>query len=139
MKPRLILIYAVLPLSLCLSSCSGTKSVVVSCNDLIANNHIAQQVDVTAGSSVKLSLCSNPSTGFEWSEAATISDETVIQQINHKFVSPEAKSTGGAAGEEVWIFKALKKGISIASLEYGRPWEGGEKGEWTYKLTITVK
>jgi len=139
MKPRLIMICAMLPLSFCLPSCSGTKSVVASCNDFITNNHIAQQLEVTAGSSITLSLCSNPSTGFEWSESATIRDENVIQQINHEFVPPEAKSMGGAAGEEVWTFKALKKGISIVSLEYSRPWEGGEKGEWTYKLTITVK
>jgi len=24
-------------------------------------------------------------------------------------------------------------------MEYGRPWEGGEKGVWTFNLTVTVK
>src|SRR4030043_1773705 len=105
MKPGLIIICALLPLSLCLSSCSGTKSVVVSCNDFITNNHIAQQVEMTAGSSITLSLCSNPSPGFQWSESATISDKTVIQQVNHEFVPSEAKNTAGAAGGGGWGFQ----------------------------------
>jgi len=54
-------------------------------------------------------------------------------------VSPENKGLVGAPGEEVWTFKALKKGTSTIALEYSRPWEGGEKGEWTLNLTVIVK
>ena len=45
----------------------------------------------------------------------------------------------GTPGQEVWTFEALKKGSSTVSLEYDRPWEGGEKGEWTFELTVVVK
>ncbi len=36
-------------------------------------------------------------------------------------------------------FKALKKGSSTIYLEYSRPWEGGEKGEWTCTVNVVVK
>ena len=45
----------------------------------------------------------------------------------------------GTAGQEIWTFKALRPGTSTISMDYSRPWEGGEKGEWTFKLTVVVK
>jgi len=142
MKPLLILVSAVLALLIYAPSCSQGKTdtpLDVSCNDFITNNHISQQVEVTADNSITLSLCSNPSTGFQWSQAAEISDNTVIQQVDHIYLQPEAKSPIGAPGKQVWTFKGLKKGTATVSLEYSRPGEGGEKGEWTYELTIVVK
>jgi len=35
--------------------------------------------------------------------------------------------------------QALKKGASTIYVEYGRPWKGGEKGEWTFRLPVVVK
>ena len=35
--------------------------------------------------------------------------------------------------------EALEKGITEVSMEYSQPWEGGEKGAWTFKMTVTVK
>ena len=116
-------------------------------------------LEVNAGDSFTVILCSNPTTGFIWSEAAEISDQTVIQQTDHKFVPPQgegepsasgtsgqgkgngngAPPASGTPGQEIWTFKALKEGTSTVSLEYSQPWDGGEKGEWTYVLTITVK
>jgi hypothetical protein len=29
--------------------------------------------------------------------------------------------------------------LTIYTMEYSRPWEGGEKGEWTFTLTVIVK
>ena len=101
--------------------------------------HISKEVSAAVGDSFTVTLCSNATTGFQWSESAQISDPTVIQQTDHKFVSPEAEGLVGAPGKEVWTFKALKKGTSTVSLEYSRPWEGGEKGEWTFNLTVVVK
>jgi inhibitor of cysteine peptidase len=84
-------------------------------------------------------LCSNPTTGFLWSETAQITDQAVLQQTAHEMVSAEDQDVVGAAGSEVWTFKALKKGESTVSMEYSRPWEGGEKGEWTFSLTVVAK
>jgi inhibitor of cysteine peptidase len=85
----------------------------------------------------------NPSTGLVWPESFKISDQTIVQHTDHKYVAPEAEAgtipVVGAPGTEVWTFKASKKGTSTIYMEYGRPWEGGEKGEWTFRLTVVVK
>lgn len=142
MKAKLVLICAVGVLSLFLFACAPVArqaSVEVSCDDFSQQNHITKQVEVGAGGTLTVTLCSNQTTGFMWSETAQISDQSVLQQTDHRFVPPEAEGVVGAAGREVWTFNALKKGTSTVSVEYSRPWEGGEKGEWTFNLTVTVK
>lgn len=141
MKTKLILTCAVVIASLCLLACSpATKeaSVEVSCDDFMEGKHISQEVEVAVGDSLTVTLCSNPTTGFKWSESAEISDRAVLQQTKHEFLSPKGDLVG-AAGQEVWTFKALKPGTTELSMEYSRPWEGGEKAEWTFVLTVVVK
>jgi inhibitor of cysteine peptidase len=142
MKLRIIPVFVLLTLSLWLASCApGTlgTSVEVSCDDFGSQPHMSKEINVTAGDSFTVTLCSNATTGFQWSESAQISDPAVVQQTDHKFVSPEAEGLVGAPGKEVWTLKALKKGTSTVSLEYYRPWEGSKKGEWTFNLTVVVK
>jgi len=116
-------------------------SIEVSCDDFISTKHISQKIKVNAGDSLKVVLCSNPSTGFQWSETAEISDQNILEQVDHKLVMPESEPPPppGTPSQEVWTFKALNEGKSTISLEYSQSWEGGEKGEWTYTLTVTVK
>jgi inhibitor of cysteine peptidase len=140
MKLRMIPIFAMLILSLWLAACApatGT-SMTVSCNDLENQPHISKQMTATAGNTFTVTLCSNATTGFQWSESAQISDQTVVQQTSHEFVSPEKTGVVGAPGNEVWTFKALKKGTSTITMDYSRPWAGGEKGVWTFNLAVTV-
>jgi inhibitor of cysteine peptidase len=89
-----------------------------------------------------LLLRSNPSTDLRWAELAEISDPTVVEKVDHKYVPP-LKNGGlplrGPPGEEVWTFKALKEGKSTLSMEYGQPWKGGTKADWTFVLTVVVK
>ncbi len=141
MKLRIIPVFALLILTLWLVSCApGTgTSVEGSCADFESQQHMSKEINVTAGNSFTVTLCSNPTTGFQWSEAAQINDPTVIQQTNHKSVPPESEGMVGAPGKQVWTFKALKKGTSNVSVEYSQPWEGGDKGAWTFNLTVTVK
>ena len=97
---------------------------------------------IAVNSSLIVTLCSNPSTGFEWSDSAQISDQTVLQQIDHKFEPAEGRDKLpplGAPAQETWTFKALKRGTSAISLEYGQPWEAGAKAAWTFVLTVVVK
>ena len=145
MKSKLILTCAMVATSLCLFACSSVTnqvSVDVSCDDFMKQKHISQEVEIAADGSLTVTLCSNPSTGFEW-ESAKISDQTVLQQVSHEFVAPEATGDKppppGTPSKEVWTFKALKKGTSTVSIEYSRPWEGGEKAAWTFVLTVVVK
>ena len=143
MKSKLILVCAVVAISLCLFACLPTSkqaSVEVSCDDFMTQHHISKEVKVSVDGSLTVTLCSNPTTGFQW-ESAEITDQTVLEQLDHKFVSPESEPPPppGTLGQEIWTFKALKKGESTVSVEYSRPWEGGEKGEWTFVLLVVVE
>jgi inhibitor of cysteine peptidase len=141
MKIKLILLCTVVALSLCLTGygCSTEQPAVeISCDDFTADNHISRDIEVSVGDSFTVTLCSNPTTGFEWGEAE-ISDQAVVKQTANEFVAPEDTGVVGAPGVEVWTFEALKKGNSTVSVSYDRPWEGGEKGAWTFTLDVTVK
>jgi inhibitor of cysteine peptidase len=141
MKSKMIPVFAMLILSLGLAACAPSTgtSISVSCDDFNNQKYISKQMTVAAGDTFTVTLCSNATTGFQWSESAQISDQTVVQQIGHEFVAPENTGLVGAPGTEVWTFKALKNGTSTIAMEYSRPWEGGEKGVWTFNLTVTVK
>jgi len=134
---------AVVAISLSLFACFPTPkqvSVEATDDDFMKLHAISKEVEVAVDGSLTVTLFSNPTTGFQW-ESAQISDQTVLEQVAHKFVSPEREPPPppGTPGKEVWTFKALKQGKSIISMEYSRPWEGGTKAEWTFVLTVVVK
>ena len=141
MKSKLTLILIIAATSMLLLACSpgsNQASVQVSCDDFTNLKQISKEVEVAVGDSFTVTLCSNPTTGFGW-ESAKIGDQTVLQLLDQKFVPPEETDVLGAPGKEVLTLKALKKGTSSVSMEYSRPWEGGEKAEWTFELTVVVK
>jgi len=113
----------------------------ITCDEFSNNNHFNQALEVRAGETFEVKLCSNPTTGFQWPEDSQLSDTTVLKQENHEFVDPESKPPPppGTPGQEIWTFKALKQGLSTIYLEYSRPWEGGEKGKWTLTVEVIVK
>ena len=142
-KQILVLITAIV-VSTFLVACTtpGQKAwVEVSCNEFSSHHNITQTLEVQAGETFEVKLCSNPTTGFKWSEDSQISDTTALKQEAHVFVGSESEPPPppGTPGQEVWVFKALKQGTSEIYFEYSRPWEGGEKGEWTYTLNVIVK
>ncbi len=142
MKSKLILIGAVAAMSLLLLACvpvAKQASVEIPLDDFTNQNHISREVTVNAGDSFTLTLGSNPTTGFTWPDEPQIGDQTVLQQTAHEFIPPGEEGIVGAPGKDVWTFKALKKGTTEVSMEYSRPWEGGEKGVWTFSLTVVVK
>ena len=140
MKSKLTLMCAMIAISLSLCACS--PSVDVSYDEFMNLQHISQETEVAVDSSFTVTLGSNPaSTGFQWSESAQISDQTVLQQTNHEFVPPTDGPllAPGTPGKEVWTFQALKEGESTVSMEYSQPWEEGEEAAWTFNLTVTVR
>jgi len=144
MKLKLTLIFVVFIVSLSLLACSPAvkeTAVEVSCDDFYQQTFRSESVVVPAGGSFTVTLCTNPTTGFQWSENAQIGDPTVLEQVDHKLVVPQSEPPPppGTPSQEIWTFRALKEGESTIYLEYSRPWEGGEKGVWTFTLTTTVK
>ena len=110
----------------------------VTCAQFLENNHLSRNIQVKQGDSILVTLCSNGSTGFQWSESAQISDGDILKQTGHSFIPPET-DTPGSAGKEQWTLKPLKDGTSKMILEYSRPWEDGEKGMWSLTATIVVE
>ena len=147
MKIKLILMAIVIVTPLILTTCTAPAQpdskvwVEVSCDEFSKNHHINQAIEVKVGETFTVNLCSNPSTGFRWSEDAQISASAILRQEDHKFVGHESEPPPppGTPGQEVWTFNALEQGSCEIRLEYSRPWEGGEKGEWACTINVIVK
>lgn len=138
MKRFIVLLLAIVTLGVFLPGCSSGTEVVFSCDDFDKQQNLDAAVTIDSGETVTVKLCSNATTGFSWDENAKIADTSILKQSGQQFISPE-KDMPGAAGQQEWTFTALKPGTTTAYVEYGRPWEGGEKGVWTFTLTVTVK
>ena len=67
-----------------------------------------------------------------------MSNVNVLKEEDYDFEEPEGDGVG-APGIEVWTFEAVAKGTTKVRMEYSRPWEGGEKEEWTYTMTVIVE
>ena len=144
MKIKPILMLTSIVVSILLVACAAPDQkawVEIPIDEFNNNQHINQMLEVQTGETFEVKLGSNPTTGFQWSEEAQISDTAIIIQESHEFIGPESEPppAPGTPGQEVWTFKALQKGSSTIYLEYNRPWEGGEQGEWTCTVNVVVK
>ena len=107
-------------------------------DQLLNEKNITQNVEVTHPGSLIVTLGSNQTTGYQWQENAKIGDTGILSQYSHQFVELQ-NGMMGAAGKEVLTFKTLAKGSSTIQFQYSRPWESGEKAEWTIDLTVVIK
>jgi len=147
MRIKVIFLCAMLAVAAVLAACaaegSHEVSLDVSCDEFMAEQHMIKTIEAAAGDIIKVTLCSNATTGFQWAEAAQIGNTAILKQTSHLFVPPQSEGNNsmivGAPGQEVWTFKALQKGQTTVSFNYSRPWEGGEKGVWTLALTVDVE
>ncbi len=129
--------------SMLLGCAPGVKDVpvpiTVSCDDFRAEKSITKEVQLAAGNKIVVNLCQQSgSTGYSWPEKAQLSNPQVLEQVGFKTIQAE-KPMPGAPGNNEWTFKALQPGKCVVDLQYSRPWQGGEKGEWILKLNVNVK
>lgn len=115
-----------------------TQTIEISYDDFQAQKQISRSVSMNVGDTLKISLASNPSTGYQWAEKLLISEPKVITQKSHESVAPTANRPG-AAGTEVWTLEAKTSGNTTVSSTYGRPWPGGEKDAWVFSANVTVE
>ena len=138
MKLRIAPIFLALAALLSLSSCIVTShdiDVEITCDQFNENHHMRNEFRVEIGDKIRVKLCSNPTTGFQWEYE--MSSESILSEEDHDLEEPQG-GVSGASGMEVWTFEAVEKGTTEVRLVYSRPWEGGEKEEWTYTMTVTV-
>ena len=136
MKKVLLLVCAIISLVPLLSGCGKPVIISVGCDEFMEQKNVSREIEIWPAYAITVLLCSNPSTGFSWSESADISDQSVVQQKYHGFMAPK-ESVPGAPGEERWQFKAISQGTSTIKMLYSRP--GEDKPEWTFTLHVTVR
>jgi len=136
---RIFLVFIMFISTLSMSSCIVTShdyNVELSCEQFAETKHYSSDLVLEVGDKIRLELCSNPTTGFQWDYEITT--ENVVKEEDHDFEPPEG-DVPGAAGIELWTFEAVEKGATEIQMEYSQPWEGGLKAEWTYTVTVTVE
>ncbi|MBN1643735.1 MAG: protease inhibitor I42 family protein [Dehalococcoidales bacterium] len=132
MKLKLFLIGVVTITLLALMACtSAPKQVSVD------DSHSGKEIKIGVGGTLTVSLSSNQTTGFQW-ELKEIGDTGLIQKTDSQYEAPTSGLVG-AGGTEIWTFRALKAGTTTITMEYSRPWEGGEQAVNTFNLTVVIK
>lgn len=89
-------------------------------------------VTVNDGSTFKIKLDENPSTGYSWNESYSAG----LTLIDSKYI--QGASMPGAGGTHLWTIKASQKGEQQFTAIYNRPWEPKTGNESTFTLTIIV-
>jgi inhibitor of cysteine peptidase len=142
MKIKLILLLTIAILSLSLLACvpdGKEMPLEFTYDNFVKQKNISQNITgAQVGDLVKITLPSNPGTGFKW-VLAGISDVAILSQEGQsQYVLPDNPAPG-AGGQEIWTFKVLKRGTGNVSMAYSQPWDGGTKGEWTLGVEIKVR
>jgi predicted secreted protein len=138
-KLRIFFIFTIFATVLLMSSCIVTShdfNVEISCDEFGQNNHRSGEFEIEVGDKIRMKLCSDPTTGFQWDYEMTV--ENVLKEEDHDFEEPEG-DVPGAAGIEIWTFEAVETGTTEVQMEYSQPSEGGVKSKWTYNVTVTVE
>jgi predicted secreted protein len=139
MKRKLFLVLSLLVITIVMASCVITSRdvhVEISCDEFTKYPKSMQNnFQIEIGDKIYVELCSNRTTGFEWSYE--ISGDVAVKEEDHDYDSPES-DVPGAAGKETWTFEAIKKGAAVINMAYSQPWEGGIKREWKYKIEVVV-
>ena len=75
------------------------------------HQHIDVVMSTVLGGELTVTLGSNPTTGFQWSEEAEISDETIVQQTSHIFVGPGIEKPPGTPVKRYGFLRHLREGL----------------------------
>ena len=101
LRPLLGLLVIGLVATGCTFATAKTAEIGVGCDQFAAQKSITQTTEMSVGDQVKVTLCSNPSTGFAWQEPE-ISDAGVVSLVDKSFSAPVAGESPavGAAGTD---------------------------------------
>ena len=91
-----------------------------------------EQVAMSVGDSLALTLPSDARTGYSWS--SWVSDESILQQSENEYIGQV-----GAGGREIFTYKALTEGTCTIEMEYRPPQEEEATPAQTFDLTVDVQ
>lgn len=132
-----------LAIAVVVTACTGggaaPEPIGATCEEFGTTPNVVETAELAVGDELTIVLCANASTGFSWEEPV-VSDGTVVEVVGSAYVDPSTdEPMVGAFGEQEITVEALAAGTSTVTVAYSRPWEGGEKGVWTYEVTVTVR
>jgi inhibitor of cysteine peptidase len=117
------------------------KQIELTIDDFTNEKNMVKDVELILPGSLIVTLGANPTTGYQWGDAE-ISDTAVVAEASHNYVEPQSgneEPVVGAPGKDVWVFDSKAAGTATIKMSYSRPWEGGEKDEFTLTINVTVK
>jgi len=120
------------------TSPSGTVSPsghVVKVHVPLGKGITKESVAMKVGDTLEVTLESNASTGYTWSQEGQF-DMTVLEAARNTSQGPESP-VPGAPGTQTYRFKALAPGSTGVILTYARPFEN-KKPVQTLDLTVKV-
>lgn len=133
-----VLMAAATALALFLSAC-GDDDDDAAAEVQLTQADSGKTVSLARGGTLIVALTSNPSTGYAWS---VVSPEPKNLELDGepKFVPPGSTSpVVGAAGTQVFTFKAVATGKSTLRMEYRRSFEPNEPAQGTFTVEVEVK
>jgi inhibitor of cysteine peptidase len=114
------------------ASAGGAEAMAADASDS------GSRVEMAVGDTLTVTLESNPTTGFVW----TLADpEGMLEVVSNEYVMDPTgfdPPPPGLGGVEVWTFKALRTGETTISMEYSRPWDGGEETVETFDFRVVI-
>ena len=139
MKVKILSILVMIAASLLLLSCITSKliNVEISCDQFNQNPNAKSEFTVEIGDKITITLCSNPTTGYQW-DYEIVGEDTLMEE-DHDFQEPEDEELMGAPGKDIWTFEATDVGTAEIRMEYSRSFESSEQAEWTYVVYVTVQ
>jgi inhibitor of cysteine peptidase len=98
-----------------------------------------RSVTLANGGTLIIALTSNPSTGFAWSVADPSPSQLVLQGEPQYVPAGSTTPVVGAAGTQVFTFKATATGEAKLTLNYARSFEPNVPPNKTFTVTVTVE
>ncbi len=86
-------------------------------NVVLTSKSKSDTIKIHKKDTLTISLVSNASTGYKWHYD---DNSDVVKLIKMESKAPEDKNMMGAAGKQIFIFKAVKKGNAEIKLYYTR-------------------
>jgi predicted secreted protein len=109
-------------------------TVTIDCESFDGSTAQTAEANVPVGGTLVVSLCSNPSTGYTWSDPV-IGDANVVALVSSTS-APAASPLPGAPGTQTFTFRPIAAGSTTLAFSYDQPWKGGKKGAWTLTLNV---
>ena len=91
-------------------------------------------INVGVGGKVKVSVKTNPSTGYNW--VMKLDDDCSVQFIGETVESIFNDGRVGGPMQAIYEFKADKKGTCTVSFDYIRSWEGPSQNPKRVKFVV---